>query len=77
MRALLNSGATFVARSHATQVNHMIEMMLRAAYLLKRLRDHGVTFVGRGYYGDYAAVRRQEIAAALNRLRGLKIHRQC
>lgn len=31
MRALLNSGATFVARSHATQVNHMVEMMLRAA----------------------------------------------
>ena len=31
MRTLLNSGATFVARSHATQVNHMIEMMLRAA----------------------------------------------
>jgi 2-oxoglutarate/2-oxoacid ferredoxin oxidoreductase subunit beta len=31
MKALLNSGATFVARSHATQVNHMIEMMTRAA----------------------------------------------
>ena len=31
MRALLNSGATFVARSHATQVNHMIDMMLRAS----------------------------------------------
>ncbi len=31
MRSLLNSGATFVARSHATQVNHMVEMMLRAA----------------------------------------------
>lgn len=31
MRMLLNSGATFVARSHATQVNHMIEMMTRAA----------------------------------------------
>jgi 2-oxoglutarate/2-oxoacid ferredoxin oxidoreductase subunit beta len=31
MRALLNSGATFVARSHATQVNHMIDMMTRAA----------------------------------------------
>jgi 2-oxoglutarate ferredoxin oxidoreductase subunit beta len=31
MRTLLNSGATFVARSHATQVNHMIEVMLRAA----------------------------------------------
>jgi 2-oxoglutarate ferredoxin oxidoreductase subunit beta len=31
MRTLLNTGATFVARSHATQVNHMIEMMLRAA----------------------------------------------
>lgn len=31
MRALLNSGATFVARSHATQVNHMIETMTRAA----------------------------------------------
>jgi len=31
MRMLLNSGATFVARSHATQVNHMTEMMLRAA----------------------------------------------
>ena len=31
MRTLLNSGATFVARSHATQVNHMVEMMLRAA----------------------------------------------
>lgn len=31
MRKLLDSGATFVARSHATQVNHMIEMMLRAA----------------------------------------------
>jgi 2-oxoglutarate ferredoxin oxidoreductase subunit beta len=31
MRTLLNSGATFVARSHATQVNHMVEMMLRAS----------------------------------------------
>jgi 2-oxoglutarate ferredoxin oxidoreductase subunit beta len=31
MKALLNSGATFIARSHATQVNHMIEMMTRAA----------------------------------------------
>ena len=31
MRALLNSGATFIARSHSTQVNHMIEMMERAA----------------------------------------------
>ncbi len=31
MRTLLNSGATFVARTHATQVNHMVEMMLRAA----------------------------------------------
>lgn len=31
MRTLLNTGATFIARSHATQVNHMIEMMERAA----------------------------------------------
>jgi len=31
MRTLVNSGATFVARSHATQVNHMVEMMHRAA----------------------------------------------
>ena len=31
MRTLLNTGATFVARSHATQVHHMTEMMLRAA----------------------------------------------
>ena len=31
MRTLVNSGATFIARSHATQVNHMIEMMTRAA----------------------------------------------
>jgi 2-oxoglutarate ferredoxin oxidoreductase subunit beta len=31
MRTLLNSGATFVARSHATQVNHMVDTMLRAA----------------------------------------------
>jgi 2-oxoglutarate ferredoxin oxidoreductase subunit beta len=31
MRALLNSGASFIARSHATQVNHMTDMMLRAA----------------------------------------------
>ncbi len=31
MRTLINSGATFVARSHATQVNHMVEMMLRAS----------------------------------------------
>ncbi|MBL9190119.1 MAG: hypothetical protein JNK23_21745 [Opitutaceae bacterium] len=31
MRTLLNTGATFIARSHATQVNHMIDMMLRAA----------------------------------------------
>ncbi|AOS43368.1 2-oxoglutarate oxidoreductase subunit KorB [Lacunisphaera limnophila] len=31
MRTLLNSGATFIARSHATQVNHMVEMMLKAA----------------------------------------------
>jgi 2-oxoglutarate/2-oxoacid ferredoxin oxidoreductase subunit beta len=31
MRTLLNTGATFVARSHATQVNHMTETMLRAA----------------------------------------------
>jgi 2-oxoglutarate ferredoxin oxidoreductase subunit beta len=31
MRALISSGATFVARSHATQVAHMAEMMERAA----------------------------------------------
>jgi 2-oxoglutarate ferredoxin oxidoreductase subunit beta len=31
MRTLVNSGATFVARSHAAQVNHMTEMMERAA----------------------------------------------
>jgi 2-oxoglutarate ferredoxin oxidoreductase subunit beta len=31
MRTLVNSGATFVARSHATQVNHMVDMMLQAA----------------------------------------------
>ncbi|HEY0945295.1 MAG TPA: thiamine pyrophosphate-dependent enzyme [Opitutaceae bacterium] len=31
MRKLVNSGATFVARSHATQVNHMVDMMVRAA----------------------------------------------
>lgn len=31
MRTLINSGASFVARSHATQVNHMIEMIDRAA----------------------------------------------
>ena len=31
MRKLVNSGATFVARSHATQVKHMTEMMVRAA----------------------------------------------
>ena len=31
MRTLLNTGATFVARSHATQVGHMTDMMLRAA----------------------------------------------
>lgn len=31
MRTLINSGATFIARSHAAQVNHMIEMMERAA----------------------------------------------
>ena len=31
MRALISSGATFVARSHATQVGHMTEMMERAA----------------------------------------------
>lgn len=31
VRALLNSGASFVARSHAAQVNHMVEMIERAA----------------------------------------------
>jgi 2-oxoglutarate/2-oxoacid ferredoxin oxidoreductase subunit beta len=31
MRKLVNSGATFVARSHATQVKHMVEMIKRAA----------------------------------------------
>ena len=31
MRTLINSGATFVARSHAGQVAHMTEMMERAA----------------------------------------------
>ena len=31
MRTLVNSGATFVARSHATQVAHMTEMIERAA----------------------------------------------
>ncbi len=31
MRSLINSGATFVARSHASQVAHMTEMMERAA----------------------------------------------
>jgi len=31
MRKLVNSGATFVARSHATQVKHMVEVIKRAA----------------------------------------------
>jgi len=31
MRTLLNTGATFIARSHATQVKHMMEMIERAA----------------------------------------------
>jgi len=31
MRKLVNSGATFVARSHATQIKHMVEMIQRAA----------------------------------------------
>ncbi len=31
MRTLVSSGATFVARSHATQVSHMMDMMERAA----------------------------------------------
>ncbi len=31
MRTLINTGATFIARSHATQVKHMIDMMERAA----------------------------------------------
>jgi len=31
MRTLVNSGASFVARSHASQVNHMTEMIERAA----------------------------------------------
>ena len=31
MRTLVNTGATFIARSHAAQVNHMTEMMERAA----------------------------------------------
>jgi 2-oxoglutarate ferredoxin oxidoreductase subunit beta len=31
MRTLVNSGATFVARSHAAQVGHMTEVMERAA----------------------------------------------
>ncbi len=31
MRTLINSGATFIARSHASQVAHMTEMMERAA----------------------------------------------
>jgi len=30
MKKLINSGATFVARSHATQVRHMVEMYERA-----------------------------------------------
>ena len=30
MKKLISAGATFVARSHATQVNHMIQMMERA-----------------------------------------------
>ncbi len=45
--------------------------------LEERLREHGVTYLGRGYHGDYAAVRRQEVAAVLNRLRTLRIRRQC
>jgi 2-oxoglutarate/2-oxoacid ferredoxin oxidoreductase subunit beta len=31
MRTLINSGATFIARSHATQVKHMMEMIELAA----------------------------------------------
>jgi 2-oxoglutarate/2-oxoacid ferredoxin oxidoreductase subunit beta len=31
MGTLVNSGATFIARSHATQVNHMAQMIERAA----------------------------------------------
>ena len=30
MKQLIASGATFIARTHATQVNHMIQMIERA-----------------------------------------------
>ncbi|MUL42834.1 ABC-ATPase domain-containing protein [Streptomonospora sp. PA3] len=43
--------------------------------LEERLGDDGVTALGRGYAGDYVLPRRQEIAAALNRLRTLRVLR--
>lgn len=43
--------------------------------LEKRLDDGDVTALGRGFSGDYALPRRFEIAAILNRLRSLRVHR--
>ncbi|KIH97389.1 ABC transporter ATPase [Streptomonospora alba] len=41
--------------------------------LEERLGEDGVTALGRGYAGDYVLPRRYEIAAALNRLRSLRV----
>ncbi|GAA4948179.1 ABC-ATPase domain-containing protein [Streptomonospora halophila] len=43
--------------------------------LEERLEGDGVTALGRGYAGDYVLPRRYEIAAALNRLRSLRVLR--
>ncbi|MDT0303343.1 ABC-ATPase domain-containing protein [Streptomonospora wellingtoniae] len=43
--------------------------------LEERLDGDGVTALGRGYAGDYVLPRRYEIAAALNRLRSLRVLR--
>ncbi|SJZ61260.1 Predicted ATPase of the ABC class [Marinactinospora thermotolerans DSM 45154] len=43
--------------------------------LEERLDSGGVEAIGRGYAGDYALPRRHEIAAALNRLRTLRVSR--
>ncbi|MDA8372310.1 MAG: ABC-ATPase domain-containing protein [Nocardiopsaceae bacterium] len=41
----------------------------------RRLAEGGVTALGRGYSGDYALPRRFEVAAAVNRLRTLRVSR--
>lgn len=65
MRLLAEDGLLDTGRTLAQALDALDE----------RLASGGVTALGRGYAGDYARPRRFEVAAALNRLRTLRVAR--